>query len=99
MRVVAASVNPVDWKMARGRQRLVMPVMFPMTPGFDVAGEVVELGPGVTGFTVGERVHARLRKNEGGRVGGVHGRRRRGDRAGPARDRFSARPRACRWPG
>lgn len=66
VRVVAASVNPVDWKMARGRQRLVMPVTFPMTPGFDVAGEVVELGPGVTGFTVGERVHARLRKNEGG---------------------------------
>jgi NADPH:quinone reductase-like Zn-dependent oxidoreductase len=35
-------------------------------PGFDVAGEVVALGPGVTDFAVGDRVHARLQKNEGG---------------------------------
>lgn len=66
VRVVAAAVNPVDWKMASGAYRLILPVRFPWVPGFDVAGEVVALGPGVTGFAIGDRVHARLRKNEGG---------------------------------
>jgi NADPH:quinone reductase-like Zn-dependent oxidoreductase len=66
VRVAAAAVNPVDWKMASGTYRLILPVTFPWVPGFDVAGEVVALGPGVTAFAVGDRVHARLRKNEGG---------------------------------
>jgi NADPH:quinone reductase-like Zn-dependent oxidoreductase len=60
VRVVASSVNPVDWKMASGGLRLVMPVKFPCIPGFDLAGEVIEAGPGVTGFPVGMRVHARI---------------------------------------
>jgi NADPH:quinone reductase-like Zn-dependent oxidoreductase len=66
VRVATAAVNPVDWKMASGAYRLLLPVTFPWVPGFDVAGEVVALGPGVTAFAVGDRVHARLRKNEGG---------------------------------
>lgn len=59
IRVAASSVNPVDWKMASGAFRLLIPVKFPSTPGFDLAGTVEELGSGVTGFTVGQRVHAR----------------------------------------
>lgn len=65
LRVLASSVNPVDWKMASGRQRLVIPATLPQVPGYDVAGEVVGLGPGVTRFAPGDRVHARLRRNEG----------------------------------
>lgn len=65
IRVVAASVNPIDWKRASGRMRLVMPVTFPNVPGYDVAGEVVGVGPGVTGFAVGDRVHARLLQGQG----------------------------------
>lgn len=60
VRVVASSVNPVDWKMASGAIRLYMPAKFPCVPGFDLAGEVVGLGPGVTAFTLGTRVHARI---------------------------------------
>lgn len=55
-----SSVNPIDWKMASGKYRLIMPVKLPAIPGFDVAGEVAEVGPGVTGFNVGDRVHARV---------------------------------------
>ncbi|HEY2386714.1 MAG TPA: NAD(P)-dependent alcohol dehydrogenase [Candidatus Binatia bacterium] len=62
VRVVASSVNPVDWKMASGAIRLYMPAKFPCVPGFDLAGEVVELGPGVTAFAPGARVHARIAK-------------------------------------
>lgn len=60
------SVNPIDWKLASGAYRLILPVKLPQIPGFDVAGEVVALGPGVTGFTVGDRVHARLGGTRGG---------------------------------
>ena len=52
------SVNPFDWKLAAGNLRFIRPIHLPAVPGLDVAGEVVELGPGVTAFAVGDRVHA-----------------------------------------
>ena len=65
VRVIASSVNPVDWKLASGRLRLFMPVKLPLVPGFDVAGDIAELGRGVTGYTIGDRVHARIATNGG----------------------------------
>lgn len=62
VKVLASSVNPVDWKMASGKMRLIMPVRFPGVPGFDVAGEVAAVGPGVQEFAPGDRVHARIAK-------------------------------------
>ena len=60
VRVIASSVNPIDWKRASGKMRLIMPVKFPAIPGFDVAGDIAELGTGVTGYAIGDRVHARM---------------------------------------
>jgi NADPH:quinone reductase-like Zn-dependent oxidoreductase len=60
VRVLASSVNPIDWKRASGKLRLLMPVAFPAVPGFDVAGEVADVGPGVKRFAAGDRVHARI---------------------------------------
>lgn len=60
VRVHCASVNPVDWKRASGSLRFIMPVKFPSVPGYDIAGEVVSVGSGVTGFAPGMRVHARI---------------------------------------
>lgn len=60
VRVLASSVNPVDWKVASGKLRPLVSAKFPAVPGYDVAGDVAELGPGVSGFAVGERVHARI---------------------------------------
>lgn len=60
VRVRCASVNPVDWKRAKGSLRLIMPVRFPAVPGYDVAGDVVSAGAGVSGFPAGMRVHARI---------------------------------------
>ena len=65
VRVLKSAVNPVDWKIAGGKLRLIMPVKLPRVPGFDVAGDVVEIGPGVTGFAIGDRVHARIATNNG----------------------------------
>jgi NADPH:quinone reductase-like Zn-dependent oxidoreductase len=48
IRVRAAGVNPVDWKVAQRRIGLV--------PGVDVAGTIDALGEGVSGFAVGDAV-------------------------------------------
>jgi len=66
VRVLASSVNPVDWKRASGIYRLILPVSFPCVPGYDLAGEVVEVGPGVREFAVGARVHGRIGESRGG---------------------------------
>lgn len=66
VRVFCTSVNPIDWKRASGAYRLIMPVKFPAVPGYDIAGEVIALGAGVTNFAVGDRVHARIAEMAGG---------------------------------
>lgn len=60
VRVHCASVNPVDWKRASGQLRFIMPVRFPSVPGYDIAGHVVSVGHGVSGFSTGQHVHARI---------------------------------------
>lgn len=62
VRVVAAGVNPVDWKIVEGRLKGVFPHVFPLIPGWDVAGVVEELGEGASRFRRGERVWAYARK-------------------------------------
>lgn len=56
VKVSAASVNPVDWKIRRGEMRAMMPLHLPVILGRDVAGEVVAIGSEVTEFKVGDRV-------------------------------------------
>jgi NADPH2:quinone reductase len=52
--VRAAGVNFVDALLAQGLYQIKPPL--PFVPGAEVAGEVVELGPGVEGIALGERV-------------------------------------------
>ncbi len=59
------SVNPFDWKLASGAYRFILPVKMPAIPTFDVAGDVAEVGPGVTSFKAGDRVHARVNGGTG----------------------------------
>ena len=56
IRVHAASVNPVDWKLRAGYLAKVMPLTFPMVPGRDAAGVVDEVGEDVTGTALGDAV-------------------------------------------
>jgi NADPH:quinone reductase-like Zn-dependent oxidoreductase len=56
VRVAAAGLNPIDWKLRSGDYKAFMPIQFPFVPGVDVSGQVVELGPGVTQFKVDDRV-------------------------------------------
>lgn len=66
LRVLATSVNPVDWKVASGKLRPWRSASFPHIPGFDVAGEVVERGPGAEDFALGSLAFGRLIHAMGG---------------------------------
>ena len=58
VRVAAASVNPIDYKRRAGLTKDFYPMQFPSLIGVDVAGTVVEIGPGVEGFFAGDQVFA-----------------------------------------
>jgi NADPH:quinone reductase-like Zn-dependent oxidoreductase len=55
--VKASSVNPLDWKVRNGAMRFISGRRFPKVYGCDLAGVVRALGPGVTGFAIGESVY------------------------------------------
>lgn len=58
IRVRAAGLNPVDWKIREGYLRQRLPHQMPLVLGWDVAGDIDALGPGVAQFAVGDAVYA-----------------------------------------
>ena len=58
--VHASSVNPIDWKLREGYGQSWWPLELPATLGLDVAGVVVALGEGTTGWACGDAVVAYL---------------------------------------
>lgn len=56
VRVMAAGVNPMDYKIRRGWMEQVFPTPLPATPGVEFAGVVDETGDGVSGIAVGDDV-------------------------------------------
>jgi NADPH2:quinone reductase len=62
VRVKGAGVNPVDWKIREGWLKDLFPHRFPLIPGWDAAGIVERIGPGVTRFRVGDEIFAYCRK-------------------------------------
>ncbi|MFB8240197.1 NADP-dependent oxidoreductase [Kitasatospora purpeofusca] len=63
VRVAAASVNPVDWKIQAGYLDSVLDVVFPVIPGWDVAGVVEQVGVAVTEFAPGDEVIGYVRED------------------------------------
>ncbi len=59
VRVRAAGVNPIDWKIRQGLMKDFFSITFPYTPGMDVARVVEGVGPGVTTFKIGQAVFGR----------------------------------------
>jgi NADPH:quinone reductase-like Zn-dependent oxidoreductase len=58
VRVAATSVNPIDYKRRAGLTKDFYPLQFPGLIGVDLAGTVVNIGPGVLGFSLGDQVFA-----------------------------------------
>ena len=59
VRVYAAGVNPVDWKLRSGLMKNFWLSTFPYVPGADLAGVVEKVGTGVTAFQPGQAVFGR----------------------------------------
>jgi NADPH:quinone reductase-like Zn-dependent oxidoreductase len=65
LRVYAAATNPVDWSIrapqpAGSQAAAAPPQRAAPPPGRDVAGVVVAVGPGVSGYKVGDKVYTAL---------------------------------------
>ena len=56
VRVIAAGINPVDWKMRSGVMAAQIRKSFPITLGFDAAGIVTAVGGSVSMFELGDEV-------------------------------------------
>jgi NADPH:quinone reductase-like Zn-dependent oxidoreductase len=63
VKVRAASVNPVDWKCREGYLDGLLDAVFPVVPGWDVSGVVVQPGPAVSEFAVGDEVIGYVRED------------------------------------
>src|SRR2546429_2581610 len=61
IRVHAAGLNPIDWKVREGHMKDFWPHKFPLILGWDLSGVVEEVGPGpaVAGrFKIGDEVYS-----------------------------------------
>ena len=56
VRVHAAGVNGLDWKIRDGLLKNAFPLALPSTLGIELAGRVIEVGANVSEFTIGDRV-------------------------------------------
>ncbi|MGP0222492.1 NADP-dependent oxidoreductase [Paenarthrobacter sp. NCHU4564] len=63
VKVKAAAVNPVDWKIMAGYLDPLMDIQFPAIPGWDVAGVVESVGIDAPQFQPGDEVIAYGRKD------------------------------------
>src|SRR6202034_2336278 len=52
VKLFGASINPIDYKIRRGEMKDVIPLQLPYILGYDLAGQVVALGAGVSGAKV-----------------------------------------------
>lgn len=60
IRVHAAGVNPLDWKVRRGHAKDWLNHKLPLIPGWDVSGIIDRTGPGVADFKKGDEVYGLL---------------------------------------
>ncbi|MUL68199.1 NADPH:quinone oxidoreductase [Mycobacterium sp. CBMA 234] len=59
VQVYATSINPLDLKIQHGELKPLLPYKLPLVLGNDVAGVVVQTGPGVHRFKPGDHVYAK----------------------------------------
>lgn len=66
VRVIASSVNPIEWKIRSGAMARAIGRDLPVTLGWDCAGVVVETGSNVKAFKSGDAVFSYPEFGEGG---------------------------------
>lgn len=68
IRVKAASLNPIDYKMVKGHLKDMILLDLPSTIGFDVSGVVIEKGTEVNNFEIGDEVYSRVPQEQMGTI-------------------------------
>ena len=63
VRIKAAGVNPIDYKIRGGYMAERFPFHFPLVLGWDAAGVVEKVGPAVTWFKPGDEVYGYCRRH------------------------------------
>jgi NADPH:quinone reductase-like Zn-dependent oxidoreductase len=71
VRVVAASINPFDWRIRNGEYRFLTGFNFPRGIGSDFAGVVESVGSRVTKLRAGDRVVGSMRPQQAGALSPV----------------------------
>lgn len=64
--ISAASINPFDRIVLEGHVKDFIPLVFPTIIGGDMAGTVVEVGPNVTDYVVGDEIYGQAAPWAGG---------------------------------
>jgi len=59
VKIFAAGVNPLDWKICEGYLAELIPHTLPLTLGWDFSGEIVSLGKNVNKWAISDAVYAR----------------------------------------
>ncbi|MCK5169390.1 MAG: NADP-dependent oxidoreductase [Bacteroidales bacterium] len=66
IKVNAVSINPIDWKQRKGNHKFILGSPFPIILGYDVCGEVVEVGNEIDKLKIGDIVFGVLDNKYGG---------------------------------
>ena len=64
LKVYAAGINPLDWKIRQGQLKALLGSKFPLILGNDASGVVVAVGKLVRDFKVGDEVFCLLDANQ-----------------------------------
>ena len=65
IKVKAAAINPLDWKIIEGQMKIITGSKFPKGVAFDFAGVVEKTGSGVSAFKIGDAVFGAMTAMKG----------------------------------
>ncbi len=68
VKVKAAALNPIDYKIVQGHLKDMVQLDLPCTIGFDVSGVVTEKGDEVKDFEIGDEIFSRVPQEQMGTV-------------------------------
>jgi alcohol dehydrogenase len=66
VKIKAAAINPVDWKIREGYMQQMIPLQFPSPLGMDFSGVIEKVGQGVSQFRQGDEVYGQASLMSGG---------------------------------
>ena len=66
VKIKAAGINPVDWKIREGYMQQMIPLQFPSPLGMDFSGVIEKVGQGVSEFRQGDEVYGQASLMSGG---------------------------------